>query len=100
MGTFKSFEQIVLIVSFIPYQAFLMIDAILITLFRVCISKRNLLEWQSSELVEKNSSNDFIGYLKRMWIAPIMGLLIFYLSFYSSFGVITYNLVVAATLDS
>ena len=96
MGTFKSFEQILLIISFIPYQAFLMIHAIIITLFRVCISKRNLLEWQSSEFVEKNYSNNFTGYLKRMWIAPIMGLLILYLSFYSSFGVITYNLVVAA----
>jgi len=94
MGTFKSFEQILLIISFIPYQSFLMIHAIIITLFRVCISKRNLLEWQSSEFVEKNYSNTFIGYLKRMWIAPIMGLLILYLSFYSSFVVITYNLVV------
>ncbi len=96
MGTFKSFEQILLIISFIPYQAFLMIDAIIITLFRVCISKKNLLEWQPSESVEKSHSNTFIGYLKRMWISPIMGLLIIYLSFYNSFGVITYNLVVAA----
>ena len=96
MGTFKSFEQILLIISFIPYQAFLMVDAITRTLFRVCISKRNLLEWQSSEIVEKNHSKTLIGYLKRMWIAPIMGLLVLYLSFYSSFVVITYNLVVVA----
>ena len=96
MGTFKSFEQILLIVSFIPYQASLMFDAIIRTLFRVCISKKNLLEWQSSEIVEKNRSNNFSDYIKRMWIAPIMGLLIIYLSFYSSFAVITYNLVVAA----
>ena len=95
MGTFKSFQQIMLIVSFIPYQAFLMLDAIIITLFRVLISKRNLLEWQSAEFVEKSSSKNFIGYLKRMWISPIMGLLVLYFSFYSSFGVITYNLVVA-----
>ncbi|EKQ50568.1 MULTISPECIES: glucoamylase family protein [unclassified Clostridium] len=96
MGTFKNIEQIVLIVSFIPYQAFLMLDAIIISLFRVIISKRNLLEWQCAEDAEKNSSNDFIAYLKRMWIAPIMGLLMLYLSFYSTFGVITYNIVVAA----
>jgi cellobiose phosphorylase len=95
MGTFKNFEQIMLIVSFIPYQAFLMLDAIIITLFRVLISKRNLLEWQSAEFVEKSSSNSFIVYLKRMWIAPIMGLLVLYFSFFSSLGVIAYNLVVA-----
>lgn len=54
MGTFKSFQQILLIFTFIPYQAFLMMDAIIRTLFRLCISKRNLLEWQSSDSVEKN----------------------------------------------
>ena len=64
MGTFKNLEQIVLIVSFIPYQAFLMIDAILITLYRVCISKQNLLEWQSAEFVEKSSSNEFYCLFK------------------------------------
>ncbi len=96
MGTFKNLEQIVLIVSFIPYQAFLMLDAIIITLFRVLISKRNLLEWQSAEFIEKrSSSNSFIIYLKRMWIAPIMGLLVLYFSFFSSLGVIAYNIVVA-----
>ena len=95
MGTFKNFEQIVLIVTFIPYTAFLMIDAILITLFRVCISKRNLLEWESSETVERTHSNSFKAYLKRMWISPIMGLLVLYLSFSGSFAVVTYNTIVA-----
>ncbi|WP_017212033.1 GH36-type glycosyl hydrolase domain-containing protein [Clostridium beijerinckii] len=96
MGAFKTLEQIVLIVSFIPYQAFLMLDAIIVTLYRVMFSKKNLLEWQSAELVEKNSRNNFINYLKRMWISPIMGLLVLYLSFYSSLGVVTYSVVVAA----
>lgn len=96
MGTFKNFEQILLILTFIPYQAFLMIDAILRSLFRVCISRRNLLEWQTAEEVERTYRNSLNSYLKRMWIAPIMGLLVLYLSFYSSIGVITYNIVVAA----
>ena len=95
MGTFKNFEQIVLIVSFIPYQSFLMLHAIFVTLFRVIISKKNLLEWQSAEFVEKNSSNDFLSYLKRMWISPVMGMVVLYLSFYNSFGAIAYNLIVA-----
>lgn len=95
MGTFKNFEQILLIVSFIPYQAYLMIHAILVTMFRVIFSKKNLLQWQSAEFVEKNSSNDFLSCLKRMWISPIMGMMILYLSFFSSFGVIAYNLAIA-----
>lgn len=96
MGTFKSFQQILLIVTFIPYQAFLMIDAIIRTLIRLCISKRNLLEWQSSDSVEKKYSNDFKSYLKRMWIAPIIGLLVLYLSIYNPIGVIVYSAIVAA----
>ncbi|MBW6410680.1 GH36-type glycosyl hydrolase domain-containing protein [Clostridium weizhouense] len=95
MGTFKSFQQILLIFSFIPYQAFLMIDAIIRTLFRLCISKRNLLEWQSFDSVEKKYSNNSLkAYLKRMWIAPIVGLLVLYLSIYNSIGVIVYSAVV------
>ncbi|NFS65695.1 glycosyl transferase, partial [Clostridium botulinum] len=96
MGTFKSFQQILLIFTFIPYQAFLMMDAIIRTLFRLCISKRNLLEWQSSDSVEKKYSNTFKSYLKRMWIAPIMGLLVLYLSIYNPIGVIVYSAIVAA----
>lgn len=95
MGTFKSFEQVVLIVSFIPYQSYLMVHAIFVTLFRVIFSKKNLLQWQSAEFVEKNSSNDFLSCLKRMWISPVMGMVILYLSFFNSFGVIAYNFAVA-----
>ncbi|AQS12000.1 N,N'-diacetylchitobiose phosphorylase [Clostridium saccharobutylicum] len=96
MGTFKSFSQIILILTFLPYQAFLMMDAIIITLYRICISKKNLLEWESSDLVEKRYSNSFGSYLRRMWISPIMGLVILYLSIYNSIGVIIYSIVVAA----
>ncbi|WP_160683724.1 glucoamylase family protein [Clostridium sp. C2-6-12] len=95
MGTFKNLEQVVLIVSFIPYQSYLMVHAILVTLFRVIFSKKNMLEWQSAEFVEKNSSNDFLSCFKRMWISPVMGMVILYLSFFNSIGVIAYNLAVA-----
>lgn len=98
-GTFKSLEQIVLIVSFIPYQAFLMLDAILITLYRVIFSKRNLLEWKSSAQVECEretiSGNSFKGYLKEMWIAPVMGSVLIYLSVYISVPIVLYSVIVA-----
>lgn len=95
MGTFKTFDQIVLIVSFIPYQAFFMLHAIIVTLFRVIISKRNLLEWQSADHVEKKINNDFTNYLRRMWISPVAGIAVLYLSLYNSLGAIAYNIVVA-----
>lgn len=96
-GTFKSLEQIVLIISFIPYQAFLMVDAILITLYRVIFSKRNLLEWKSSVQVESEretkSGNSFNRYLKEMWIAPVMGFVIIYLSIYISVPMVLYSVI-------
>ncbi|AOR23721.1 GH36-type glycosyl hydrolase domain-containing protein [Clostridium taeniosporum] len=97
MGTFKSFQQILLIFTFIPYQSLLMIDAIIRTLFRLCISKKNLLEWQSFDSVEKKyNKNSLKSHLKRMWISPIMGLLVLYLSIYNPIGIVVYSAVVSA----
>ena len=53
MGTFKSIKQIIIIISFIPYQAYLMVDAIIRSLYRMFISKKNLLQWQTAEEAEK-----------------------------------------------
>ncbi|MGL5378366.1 GH36-type glycosyl hydrolase domain-containing protein [Clostridium sp.] len=76
MGTFKSFKQIVLILSFIPYQAYLMLDAIIRTLFRLTISRKSLLQWQTAEDAEKSVVNTLGGYYKRMWISPVVSILI------------------------
>lgn len=95
MGTFKNLEQIFLIVSFIPYQTFLMLDAIIVTLIRMLITRRNLLEWQSSQFVENNCSNTLKAYIKRMWISPVMAVVIILLSLDNSLGVLAYTIVVA-----
>ncbi len=47
-GLKASFLQGLLILTFLPYQAWLMTDAILVTLSRVFITKKNLLEWVTS----------------------------------------------------
>ncbi|NME83091.1 glucoamylase family protein [Clostridium sp. SM-530-WT-3G] len=95
MGTFKTLKQIFLIISFIPYQAFLMIDAIMITLIRMLITRKNLLEWKSSQFVEKNCSNTLKAYIKRMWISPVMAVVVVLLSLDNSFGIFAYTVVTA-----
>ncbi|WP_341480421.1 GH36-type glycosyl hydrolase domain-containing protein [Clostridium cibarium] len=80
MGTFKSFEQVILIISFIPYQAYLMIDGICRTLYRLFISKRNLLQWQTAEEVEESTNNSLKAYIKRMWISYLAGIIILVLA--------------------
>jgi len=96
MGTFKTLKQIFLIISFIPYQTFLMADAIITTLIRMFITRRNLLEWQSSQLVENNCSNTLKAYIKRMWISPVMAVVIILLALDNSFGIFACTSIVAA----
>lgn len=51
---------------FLPHECIMMIDAITRTLYRVFISKKNLLEWTTAFDMERKSANDLIGYFKLM----------------------------------
>src|SRR5690606_36932043 len=44
----RHFQQSLLTFAFLPHQAFLMVHAIVITLHRVYVSRKNLLEWESA----------------------------------------------------
>jgi cyclic beta-1,2-glucan synthetase len=74
-------QQVFLIFCFIPYQGYMMLDAIVRTLYRVFISKRNLLEWQTSADVEARSSKTMEGYVRAMWMGSAIALIIGILSF-------------------
>ena len=92
MGAFKTFKQIVLIISFIPYESLLMIKAVSVTLFRVIISKKNLLEWKASQIADKYCKNDFESHLRRMWIGPLAGAFFIIISLKKSLGISIYTL--------
>jgi len=72
-------EQVFLIVSFLPYQAYLMVDAIVRTLYRLFISKRKLLEWQTAADIEKSVKRDLLSFIKSMWGGSIISFIIFIL---------------------
>ena len=95
MGAFKTFKQIMLIISFIPYESFLMIKAIAVTLGRIIFTKRNLLEWQSAHIEGKSIKNDLKSYFKRMWWGPFIGVLTFMLSLNDSIGISLFSLIPA-----
>ena len=95
MGFFKTFKQIILITSFIPYESVLMIKAIAITLFRVIFSKKNLLEWRASQLSDRYYTNDLKSYLKRMWCGPLIGIFLIIISLNDPVGVSIYALIPA-----
>ena len=85
IGTMKTLRQLILIISFIPYQTYIVIGAILKAIFRLFISKNHLLEWQTAEDAEK-SVKDTIGYYyEKMWFSVICGVIFIIISFNSSF---------------
>lgn len=91
-GTFKSFKQVVLILSFLPYQAYLMIDAICRTLYRLLVSHKHLLQWIPSEEAEKGVKNSQGQYYIRMWISPVIALVVAVISFSRSYTIGLINL--------
>ncbi|ABR49663.1 glycosyltransferase 36 [Alkaliphilus metalliredigens QYMF] len=66
VGVKATFYQVLLMLIFLPYQAYMMADAIIRTLHRVFISKENLLEWVTAADVEKSLGNNLEGSIKRM----------------------------------
>lgn len=60
-------------ISFLPYKAYMMLNAIVKTIYRLTISKQNLLEWMTSEEAEKQSKNTLDSYYKNMIINSIIG---------------------------
>jgi len=68
-------EQLGLAVTFLPHQAAVSADAIIRTIVRLTITRRNLLEWQTASQVERamKSGADREIY-RRMWTAVAFGI--------------------------
>jgi cellobiose phosphorylase len=63
--------QFLLVLIFLPYQAWLMGHAIIVTLTRVFITRKNLLEWVTADDTEKFQKNSLGAYLFTMKAALI-----------------------------
>jgi len=78
------FEQVFLVFAFLPYNSYLMMDAIIRTLYRINISKKNLLEWQTAESAEHKCGKELKDYLKNMGISILIAVVILIFSFHRS----------------
>ncbi len=65
-GLKSTLYQAVLMFVFLPHHAYIMADAIIRTLYRVLVSRRNLLEWVTAADVEKKLKSDRAGFVRRM----------------------------------
>ncbi len=77
----NTLEQFLLLLSFLPHKVCLMLDAIIRTIYRVFISRKNLLQWQTAADVEAVSSKTFKSYLKSMWPCDAAGAVTAFLAF-------------------
>ncbi|WP_037007044.1 MULTISPECIES: GH36-type glycosyl hydrolase domain-containing protein [Pseudomonas] len=60
----------------LPFETFSSLDAIARTLWRLTISRRHLLQWNSSREVERSSRNDLPGLYRLMWVAPLLAIVV------------------------
>ena len=99
-GKIQNFEmalkQVFFIYAFLPFKAYLMIDAIFRTLYRLVISKKNLLQWQTSEEVEKYSGKNVLSYCRYMWIETVVSIVILIISFYN--GIETFYVMIPSCI--
>ena len=68
---------VALTVIFLAHQAFLMSDAILRTLFRIFVSRRQLLQWVTAAQAADAPHLDLLGYGRRMLGAALVGCAVF-----------------------
>ena len=66
--------QVALRIVLVAHSAWLMGDAIVRTLYRLQISRRNLLEWRTASQAQRAGNNTFAGYYRMMYGAVLIGL--------------------------
>jgi cellobiose phosphorylase len=75
----RHLAQVLMTLAFLPYDAFVSLDAIGKTLLRVLVTRRRLLEWRTSSDSEKILRSGLVGFYSTMWIAPAAAILVGYL---------------------
>ena len=66
--------QILLSISFLPYQAYKNVKAISVTLVRVFITHKKMLEWITSDDAEKMQSSTLMSYVRTMGMSALLGI--------------------------
>ena len=69
------FFRAIITLGVIPYKAYISIKAISKTIYRMSVSKKNLLEWMTSEEAEKQSKSNIISYYNQMAVNVLVGMI-------------------------
>ncbi len=76
MAGVQHFSRMALSLAFLPHEAYYHLDAIVRTLWRITVSHRHLLQWQTSSDVERNGSNAPAALWRMMWVGPALAVLL------------------------
>ncbi len=74
-GFGAALTQTLLQLVFLPYQAYICFHAIVTALYRMYVSKKNLLSWVTAAESEKHSCDNILSYCRKMYAAMLLGLL-------------------------
>jgi cellobiose phosphorylase len=66
--------QMFITLAFLPYDAFVSLDAIGRTLLRLLVTHKRLLEWRTSSDSEQTTRSDLASFFVTMWVAPAVAL--------------------------
>ena len=69
----KSIARGIIEFSILPYKTYILLNAIIKTIYRLKISNKHLLEWMTSEEAEKQSKSDLKSYYSTMWVNVVIG---------------------------
>jgi cyclic beta-1,2-glucan synthetase len=64
--------MVALKIVLMAHVAWMMGDAIVRTLYRLFVSRRNLLEWRTASQAQKSSGNGLVAYYRLMWGAVVI----------------------------
>jgi cellobiose phosphorylase len=70
----RQLGQMFLTLAFLPYDAFISMDAIARTLLRLLVTHKRLLEWKTSSDSDLLTCTALASFYARMWIAPLFAL--------------------------
>ncbi len=93
-----SFLRGIIGISLVPHKAYISFNAIIKTLYRMYISKENLLEWTTSEEAEQILKTSLYSFYKEMFINVIAGFLSVLLIWNSSNLIIKIPIYILAVL--
>lgn len=79
-GLSLAFAQTLFRLWFLPYEAWICYSAKVTALWRMLVSGRNLLEWETSAQSERKKQS-LLSYYRNMWFSPVSGALLLIFSY-------------------